>query len=171
MEQEAKSGLSRHSPGEAKGIGGRPRLPRASEASPIAERSISEGSAYAGATGKILLAHCPQEIRSRILSSPLQSPRGAETIDRGELVRELDRIRAQGFAFSREEWMPHAGDISVPIFYGKKTFLAQLGMAGIAENIFRDFEGMLLLLKQSAHNVERKLQDHYFGGGTHVPGK
>ena len=126
---------------------------------------------HAGATGKILLAHCPQEIRSRILSSPLQSPRGAETIDRGELERELDSIRAQGFASSREEWMPHAGDISVPVFYGKKTFLAQLGMAGIAENIFRDFEGMLLLLKQSAHNVERKLQDHYFGGGTHVPGK
>ena len=126
---------------------------------------------HAGATGKILLAHCPREIRSRILSSPLQSPLGTETIDRGELERELDSIRAQGFASSREEWMPHAGDISVPVFYGKNMFLAQMGIAGIAENIFRDFEGMLLLLKQSAHNVERKLQDHYFGGGTHVPGK
>lgn len=112
---------------------------------------------HAGATGKILLAHCAPEIRSEVLASPLRSPQGERMVNRSELEKELERIREQGFAFSREEWMPHAGDISVPLFDGRGVFVAQLGVAGIAENVFRNFHGTLRLLQQKAHAVEQKL--------------
>jgi len=126
---------------------------------------------HAGATGKVLLAHCSPEIWSRVLASPLRPPRGDGMVDRAELEKELERIREQGFAFSREEWMPHAGDISVPLFDGRGVFVAQMGVAGIADSVFRDFDSSLLLLKEAARSVERKMDTHIFGGGNHVSGE
>lgn len=126
---------------------------------------------HAGATGKVLLAFGPREVREKVLASSLRSPRGTGAGDRIELEKELDRIRAQGFAFSREEWMAHAGDVSVPLFDGRGVFVAQLGVAGIAEKVFRDFDGALRLLKRAAEEIERKLNPQNFGGGKNVSGE
>ncbi len=113
---------------------------------------------HAGATGKILLAHSSPEIRSRVLSSPLPSPLGEGEIDRVVLEKELELIRKQGYASSREEWIAHAGDISVPLFDGRGQFVAQLGMAGIAEKVFGNFDGNLRLLKSAAEAVEQRFE-------------
>lgn len=112
---------------------------------------------HAGATGKILLAHCHPEARSSILASPLRSPVDGTDIDKIALEEELQRIREQGFATSREEWMQHAGDISVPVFDRRREFVAQMGVAGIAENVFRNFDENLRLLREAAHNLESML--------------
>jgi DNA-binding IclR family transcriptional regulator len=112
---------------------------------------------HAGATGKILLAHCPQEIRSQAIAAPLHSPVDGAEIDKRALEEELRLILEQGFASSREEWMPHAGDISVPVFDRRGEFVAQMGIAGIAENVFRNFDENLRLLREAAHNLEALL--------------
>ena len=112
---------------------------------------------HAGATGKILLAYAPEEIRSAVLSSPLPSPLGGEDADPARLRDDLDRIRAQGYAVSREEWMPHAGDISVPLFDGRGCFAAQLGVAGIAESVLGGFAETLRRLLGAARSIRNKL--------------
>ena len=112
---------------------------------------------HAGATGKILLAYASPEVQSAVLSSSLRSPLDGEEIDKRALEEELLRIREQGFASSREEWMPHAGDISVPVFDRRRDFIAQMGLAGIAENVFRNFDENLRLLRETAHNLESML--------------
>ena len=112
---------------------------------------------HAGATGKILLAYAPEEIRSRVLSSPLPSPLGGDDADPVRLREDLERIRAQGYAVSREEWMSHAGDISVPLFDGRGIFVAQLGVAGIAESIFGGFDETLRRLLNAAQTIRNKL--------------
>lgn len=112
---------------------------------------------HAGATGKILLAYAPEEIRSAVLSSPLPSPLGGEDADPDRLRDDLDRIRAQGYAVSREEWMPHAGDISVPLFDGRGCFAAQLGVAGIAESVLGGFAETLRRLLDAARSIRNKL--------------
>ena len=53
--------------------------------------------------------------------------------------------------------MPHAGDISVPVFDRRGEFIAQIGVAGIAENVFRNFDENLRLLREAAHNLESML--------------
>ena len=78
-------------------------------------------------------------------------------IDKRALEEELRRIREQGYASSKEEWMPHAGDISVPVFDGRGSFVAQIGVAGIAANVFRNFDENLRLLREAAHNLESML--------------
>ncbi len=103
----------------------------------------------AGATGKILLAYAPPEVRSKVLSS---SP------DPAALEKEIELIRRRGYASSREEWIAHAGDISVPLFDGRGRFVAQLGVAGIAEQVFRNFDENLRLLKSAAQAVEQRFE-------------
>ena len=103
----------------------------------------------AGATGKILLAYAPPEVRSKVLSS---SP------DPAALEKEIELIRHRGYASSREEWIAHAGDISVPLFDGRGRFVAQLGVAGIAEQVFRNFDENLRLLKSAAQAVEQRFE-------------
>jgi hypothetical protein len=46
-----------------------------------------------------------------------------------------------------------------------------MGVAGIADSIFRDFDGTLRLLKEAVRSVERKMDTHIFGGGNHVSGE
>ena len=112
---------------------------------------------HAGATGKILLAHAPDEVRSYILSSPLPSPLGAGDIDPVALREELQKIRAQGYSSSREEWMLHAGDLSVPLFDAQGNFVAQLGVAGVAESVFERFDETLRRLRQAAQSIRSRL--------------
>ncbi|MDI9369866.1 MAG: IclR family transcriptional regulator [Synergistaceae bacterium] len=109
---------------------------------------------HAGATGKILLAYSSPEVRTEVLSSPLHSPIDGSEVDRAALEEELVRVREAGYAFSREEWMKHAGDISVPVFNGKREFIAQIGVAGFAETVFQAFDDSLRLLKRAALSLE-----------------
>ena len=116
---------------------------------------------YAGATGKVLLAYAPPSVLQRVLKRPLVSPRDGKPIDPEVLKKELEGIRCQGFAASREEWMLHAGDVSVPLLDEEGLCVAQLGVAGVAENIFERFDETLKMLKEAAaafkagHAIER----------------
>ncbi|HCL80167.1 MAG TPA: IclR family transcriptional regulator [Synergistaceae bacterium] len=112
---------------------------------------------HAGATGKILLAHAAPEVRERVLAAPLSAPLGGDAVDTRRLREELEDIRKAGYATSSEEWMPHAGDISVPVFDRKGVFVAQLGVAGIAESVFHDREGTVRLLTDAARRIQAQL--------------
>ncbi len=105
----------------------------------------------AGATGKILLAFCRERTRDRILSSFRDQERVRS------LRKEIETIRAQGYAISREEWIEHAGDISVPVFDKKGVFLAQLGIAGLASSFDGHEEELLGLVMDSAAGIGRSL--------------
>jgi DNA-binding IclR family transcriptional regulator len=103
---------------------------------------------YSGATGKVLLAFCQEDERERILSSGLP-----EEIDALKLQKELEVIRCKGYAYSREEWMEHAGDISVPLFDGHGKFVAQLGLAGLVTSFTGQEETLLRSLKEAAKRI------------------
>lgn len=96
----------------------------------------------AGATGLVLLAFCEQGTRERILASPLKMPDGSEA-DTPRLRERLAGIWRLGYAHSREEWMPSAEDLSVPLYGRNGRFVAQLGIAGVA-GTFGNWEADLL---------------------------
>lgn len=107
---------------------------------------------YAGATGKVLLAFCREKTRNLILASELP-----ENVDKERLLAQLEEIRSQGFDYSREEWMEHAGDISVPVFDSRENFVAQLGLAGLVTSFEGREETLLEKLKQAAERIGRSL--------------
>lgn len=62
-----------------------------------------------GATGRILLAFMPEQERTQYLA---KAPNG---VDPAALERELGRLRARGYAFTRNQRIPGVTAVAVPI--------------------------------------------------------
>lgn len=69
------------------------------------------------AIGKVLMAWEQSERRDRILDdAEFKQFRDKTIVDRGEFVKELDRVKAQGFGEDREEFDDHIRCLGIPIF-------------------------------------------------------
>jgi IclR family acetate operon transcriptional repressor len=84
----------------------------------------------AGAGSRVLLAYAPPEVIAAAVAGPLPSYTAA-TPDGDKLLRQLDSIRALGFATSRGEFIPGAFAIAVPVFQNGSA-VAGLVIAGPA---------------------------------------
>jgi IclR family acetate operon transcriptional repressor len=84
----------------------------------------------AGAASRVLLAHAPHDVVERALDTPLHvyTP---STPDVPKLRRQLENIRATGFATSRGEFIAGAFAVAVPVFHGESV-VAGLALAGPA---------------------------------------
>ncbi|QTX33312.1 IclR family transcriptional regulator [Aminithiophilus ramosus] len=107
---------------------------------------------YAGATGKVLLAFASPALRKRIFEGGLP-----EGLDVENLQEALESIRRRGYAYSREEWMAHAGDISVPLFDRRGLFVAQLGLAGLASSFDGEEEKIVASLREATAKITVRL--------------
>ncbi|UWG50921.1 DNA-binding transcriptional regulator, IclR family [Halalkaliarchaeum sp. AArc-CO] len=70
--------------------------------------------------GKLILAHLPEEKRSRLLDQikfPLKN-----RIGRASLTAELERIREDGFAYGRESIVESVGTVAAPIVDNQDRF-------------------------------------------------
>jgi DNA-binding IclR family transcriptional regulator len=71
---------------------------------------------YAGAASKVLLAGLgPEELKSYLDRTNLESFQAATITDKDELARELQRIRSQGYAESRGELFTGGGALAAPV--------------------------------------------------------
>jgi len=88
-------------------------------------------SPHAGASSKVLMAYLPEaEIQTIVQQRGLPQLCSNTITDPGELVAELERIRAQGYAESLEETDPGAWGVATPIYERNGTITAAIGIAG-----------------------------------------
>lgn len=107
---------------------------------------------HVSATGKVLLAFSPEAVRERIISQDIPPE-----VDKDRLREELEKIQRRGFAYSREEWIAHAGDISVPLHDSRDNFVAQLGLAGLATSFDGQEDLIVEKLKEAADRIKNLL--------------
>jgi DNA-binding IclR family transcriptional regulator len=89
-------------------------------------------------TGRIFLAHMPENELRKVLEKGL-TPRTSMTIsDPAELRAELERVREEGFATSFEEYEEGVNVIAVPIKKPDGTVVAALAAAGYSYSFTRD---------------------------------
>lgn len=81
---------------------------------------------YIGASGKVLLAFAERDIVDAVLSSD-EIPVGFE---RGKLLAQLDKIRRDEYAVSRQERDAGAAAVAVPIFERNQECIAALSISG-----------------------------------------
>jgi DNA-binding IclR family transcriptional regulator len=81
------------------------------------------------ATGRTLLAFSSEDVRKRYLNDLLKSASTETHIDPLALSRELDAIRARGFAVSRDEAEVGVTGVAAPIFDKDDRCVAALGVA------------------------------------------
>ena len=92
----------------------------------------------AGAASRVLLAYAPQDVIERALGGPL-AVYTASTPDAVKLRRQLENIRATGFATSRGEFIPGAFAVAVPVFHGESV-VAGLALAGPAARCTHEWQ-------------------------------
>jgi DNA-binding IclR family transcriptional regulator len=88
------------------------------------------GVAYAGATGKVLLAWLPRHIRDEVLSQvSFQRVTPRTPASREALEQDLAVIRAQGWGFTWGEREPDTFGLAAPVF-DPRGEIAAVGIAG-----------------------------------------
>lgn len=114
--------------------------------------------AHATAGGKMLLASLPREDLDRVLARELKRYTENTITDREGLLIELEKIRAGGVSFDREELDIGTCAISAPIFDHAGRIAAVLTVAGPTQRLHIDEEGDLAdLVRKTAMNISRSL--------------
>ena len=85
---------------------------------------------HAGAASKVLLAFAPVVVREAVLTGPLPKVGPGTLTSRRALARELEAIREQGYAVSREETNEGAWGVAAPILGIGGVLLGSIGMVG-----------------------------------------
>jgi IclR family KDG regulon transcriptional repressor len=124
--------------------------------------SVTEGQrmpVHAGASGKVLLAFGPPEVRNKVLSRRRLIKLAPGTItDSAKLAPELHQVRARGYALSLGERVADAGAIAAPIFGPENRFLGALGVAGPIHRFTPEtLQGRTKLVLTAAAELSRKL--------------
>lgn len=122
--------------------------------------SVEEGmttALHAGASGKVLLAFSAPEIVESVISQAGTPKLASHTITgRDQLLRNLEQIRADGFACSDSEGMDGVFALAVPIF-GSNGVVASLGLVGIAASLGDRQATLLSLLRTHSGRIARAL--------------
>lgn len=84
---------------------------------------------YASASGKLFLSHLPKRSRDRFLRlTPLIRHTGNTFTDPAKLSKELEEIRARGYATDNEEYLPGICCIAVPVRDGDSRVVAAVAV-------------------------------------------
>lgn len=111
---------------------------------------------HATGVGKVLLAHAPDDIRRRVLAGPLPRFMPRTITSPAVLAREMDRIRADGYATTDEEMTPGARSVGVPI----ATTNGVVGALGFVVDDLRRSRGRLVAaLQVAAQGIARSMRD------------
>ena len=120
-----------------------------------APRVGGEIPAHATAIGKLYLAFAPESLRP--LESPLPRFGPATLCEPRALAREVERVRARGWAGMRNEWIPDLAGIAVPIRSGTRL-LGALAAAGPTAHFDGSHEEKFRsALLESARAIESRL--------------
>lgn len=106
-----------------------------------------------GSTGKVLLAHLPEENRDKALE--LEEPNMSQE-ERQKLEQQLERIRQEGYCISNSERDEGVSSITVPLFGRNRKILYSLGIVG--EENRMNHKGMDMM-RQALFDSAQRLQD------------
>jgi DNA-binding IclR family transcriptional regulator len=113
---------------------------------------------HATSVGKALVAYIPQDRLEAILSSGMEkrTSRTITTVPR--FLKELDRVRTQGYAVDDEENNMGARCVGAPIFNQTGTIEASLGLSGTTQHVnAQTMPRIVEALKDAARHISMQL--------------
>src|SRR5712692_1602506 len=114
---------------------------------------------HATSVGKSLVAHIPQERLEKILAERGMEKRTPKTITTlPRLLKDLEKVRAQGYAVDDEENNMGARCVGAPVFNQDGTIEAALGLSGTTNQVNpHTMPRILEHLKDAARHVSMQL--------------
>lgn len=117
------------------------QIPGAIEGLRVFQNVGSSFPLHAGAIAKAVLAYLPEDVKTAVLAAPLDAITDHTICDPVLLARDLEDIKARGYALSREETFPGVFGIGAP-FFGSGSAVA--GSVAIGAPNFRMKAGTVL---------------------------
>ncbi|KAA5834932.1 IclR family transcriptional regulator [Saccharopolyspora hirsuta] len=93
--------------------------------------SMSLGHAlplHASANGKAVLAHSSADVLKRVVADELPRYTDSTITDPDQMLAELDRIRARGYAVNHGEWRTDVGSVAAAVVEGPGKPVASLSV-------------------------------------------
>ncbi len=114
---------------------------------------------HATSVGKALVAHIPQERLERIIGERPMEKRTPKTITTfPKLLKDLEKVRAQGYAVDDEENNMGARCVGAPVFNQSGTIEASIGLSGTINQVnAQTMPRILEHLKDAARHVSMQL--------------
>lgn len=114
---------------------------------------------HATSVGKALVAHIPQERLEKILAERGMEKRTGKTITTlPRLLKELEKVRAQGYAVDDEENNMGARCLGAPVFNQQGVIEASVGLSGTINQVNpQTMPGILEKLKDAARHISMQL--------------
>jgi DNA-binding IclR family transcriptional regulator len=123
--------------------------------------SVTEGQRfpiYTGASGKVLLAYGPENLRQKVLKKSVLRPLTKNTIvNPVSLRQEFEIIRKQGFGVSVGERSIGGEGLAAPVFDHTSQIRAALGIAGPVQRIDENLEKYIQTLRSAAQKLSAAL--------------
>lgn len=113
---------------------------------------------HVGASGKLLLAHLPEEQRARWLSRPLASFTSKTMTNAHRLQRELARIRRMGWSQDKGESAPSIHAVAAPISDRSGKIIAAVSVPFLAGSPAERVEEIRLAALNTANAISAALQ-------------
>jgi IclR family acetate operon transcriptional repressor len=108
---------------------------------------------HATVTGKLLLAFGPLPL-DRLGPEPYERFTDRTLTTSADLAREVDRVRAEGVAYGREEREPGLNAVGAPVLGRERALTAMLSIQGPANRLpARRMSGLASLLRDAANAV------------------
>jgi DNA-binding IclR family transcriptional regulator len=114
---------------------------------------------HAGSAGKVLLAFLPASRQEEIIrSSTLDRLTPNTIVDPEALREELARIRQDGYAISRGEWLMDASGVAAPIFDYQGDVVAAVTISGPAQRFTDEaFQRYIPMILTVAHQISDRM--------------
>lgn len=114
---------------------------------------------HATSVGKALVAHIPQERLEKILTERGMEKRTPKTITTvSRLLKDLEKVREQGYAVDDEENNMGARCVGAPVFNQQGTIEAAIGLSGTINQVNpHTMPRILEHLKDAARHVSMQL--------------
>lgn len=117
---------------------------------------------YCTAVGKAILAFLPQTKRDQILEKiELKKYTNNTITDFDSLIKEIEKIRINGYAVDNMEHEEDVKCIGAPVFDAQNSIIASISLSGPFNRITKDKEKEFeTLVKKTALNISKKLGKH-----------
>lgn len=114
---------------------------------------------YASACGKLFLSYMPKRSRDRFVRlTPLIRHTANTFVDPGKLSRELEEVRARGYATDNEEYLPGICCLSVPVRDADSRVVAAVSVqAPVTRMRLDQAMEFLPLLKDAAESIAQTI--------------
>lgn len=114
---------------------------------------------HATSVGKALVAHIAQDHLEGILRKSGMEKRTPKTItSAARLLKELEKVRVQGYAVDDEENNLGARCVAAPVFEGRGSIVASVGLSGTTQQVSAETMPRILeALKEAAHHISRDM--------------